>query len=257
MDSTSLPALSSLTRKPLDIRYATTPLLQYVESHNDDITELRYHPTQSTILLSGSTDGLINIYDTTITDEDEALRQITNHGSSIHHASFLDETTFFGLSHDEVFSIYPIGSLAEEEAAGPSERESIVFGDLRPKLDCGYVVDVYPYRNETVLAAGLHSKQCLDLVPLDPTLSWSPMTGEALRLSGAHGGEIVRSLCFKDQTIFTAGEDGMIRAWGVPDAAATAHDEEILGASPKMKNMEKHKRPREKDARDKGRFKPY
>ena len=46
-----------------------------------------------------------------------------------------------------------------------------------------------------------------------------------IRLEGAHGDEIVRSVCFKDGiegTVFTAGEDGSIKAWRVgnqPDQA--------------------------------------
>lgn len=92
----------------------------------------------SSSLLSGSTDGLINVFNTTVTDEDEALVQITNHGSSIHHAGFLSPTEFYALSHDETFSIYRLD-------AGNDETEIVlpkVFGDLRTRLSCDYVVDV-------------------------------------------------------------------------------------------------------------------
>jgi len=34
--------------------------LAYVDSHNDDVTEVQFHPTDPNGLLSGSTDGLIN-----------------------------------------------------------------------------------------------------------------------------------------------------------------------------------------------------
>ena len=37
----------------------------------------------------------------------------------------------------------------------------------------------------------------------------------SVRLRGAHGEEIVRSFCFfdEDMAVFTAGEDGTIKAW--------------------------------------------
>ncbi|KAL9103604.1 MAG: hypothetical protein Q9163_001368 [Psora crenata] len=233
---------------------AVSPLLRYLESHSDDITELQYHPTQPTVLLSGSTDGLLNIYDTSNADEDDALRQITNHGSSIHHAGFLNETVFCGLSHDEVFSIYPLENDAEVGPGDYEQRRPILLGDLRSKLDCEYIVDVYQHGNKTILAAGSHSsKQCLDIIPLNHSSSWSFDTDQALRLLGGHGEEIIRSVCFLDRTIFTAGEDGTIRAWSTSDAADAA---KIETEDPTLR-MKQRKQLRAKDTKEKVRFKPY
>ncbi|OJJ45622.1 hypothetical protein ASPZODRAFT_133478 [Penicilliopsis zonata CBS 506.65] len=122
-----------------DIRFPREPRLQYVESHNDDVTELEYHPTQNHILLSGSTDGLVNIYDTTIQDEDDALVQVINHGS-VHHAGFLSPDTVYALSHDEVFSIHPMTNPDDPQ----KEPEPVLFGDLREPLACEYVVQLCP-----------------------------------------------------------------------------------------------------------------
>ena len=52
--------------------------------------KLRFHPGSDNFLLSGSTDGLVNILDTRIADEDEVVIQAVNHGS-IHHAGFLSK----------------------------------------------------------------------------------------------------------------------------------------------------------------------
>lgn len=152
-----------------DIRSPQAPRLQYVESHNDDITEvctfrgqsvpgnpnhtqlrtsanltapctvaqLQYHPTRSNILLSGSTDGLVNIYDTTVTDEDEALVQVINHGS-VHHAGFLSERTIFALSHDEHFSVHP----ATDPDDTAQEPDPVHFDDVREPLGCEYVAQL-------------------------------------------------------------------------------------------------------------------
>lgn len=101
------------------------------------VTQLQYHPTRSNILLSGSTDGLANIYDTTVSDEDEALVQVINHGS-IHHAGFLSERAIFTLSHDEMFSVHP----ATEPDDAAQEPEPVQFGDLRDPLGCEYVAQL-------------------------------------------------------------------------------------------------------------------
>ena len=112
--------------------------------------------------MSGSTDGLVNIYDTSEQDEDNALISVLNHGASIHHADFLDAQTVGVLSHDETLAIY-----AEEEAGETTRdadgsvesawEEVEAFGDLRPLTDCAYAVDLLPARKaqgESVLVAG-------------------------------------------------------------------------------------------------------
>lgn len=136
-----------------DTRSPNKPLQTYIESHNDDITDLQFHPTQPNRLLSGSTDGLVNTYDVSISDEDDALLQVHNHGSSIARAGFLSHSAIFALSHDETFSIYHLNERATDEAPPPTT----VFGDLRPKLDCEYVVDVVPAGVEAmIMGAGSH-----------------------------------------------------------------------------------------------------
>ncbi|OJD09757.1 hypothetical protein AJ78_08943 [Emergomyces pasteurianus Ep9510] len=193
-----------------DIRSPSQPRLQYVESHNDDITELQFHPTRHNVLLSGSTDGLVNIYDTTISDEDEALLQVVNHGS-IHRAGFLGEHAIYALSHDEVFSIHPLSD-PDDDAVDPAP---IQFGDLRPVVQNDYVVQVLNGRGGTYVVSGKTSEQRLDLTPLVTSPKFDLDLANTWRIQGAHSEELVRSVLMDDnsQTIFTCGEDGHVRSW--------------------------------------------
>jgi hypothetical protein len=111
--------------------------------------QLQYHPTRPDILLSGSTDGLVNIYNTTIADEDDALVQVINHGS-VHHAGFLTEKTIYALSHDEVFSIHPATDPDEQT----QEPDPVQFGDLRQPLDCEYIAQLCIGSQGPYIAAG-------------------------------------------------------------------------------------------------------
>lgn len=100
------------------------------------MTSLGFHPASPTLLISGSTDGLVSVHDTTIADEDELTVQTFNHNASIHDAAFLTPTEVFALSHDETFALYDV---AEERTDGNATRD---FGDLRKVLGCQYVANV-------------------------------------------------------------------------------------------------------------------
>jgi WD40 repeat protein len=240
-----------------DIRSPRDHRLQYVESHNDDVTELQFHPTQESVLLSGSTDGLVNVYDMTITDEDDAVLQVINHGS-IHHAGFLSEHAIYALSHDESFSIHPTTD-PDNTAQDPGP---IRFGDLRQHLSCEYVVQTLTSGQGTHLAAGNTTEKRLDLVPLMPNPQWQFDQSNVSRLLGAHGEEIIRSLYLDEQwgSIFTCGEDGLVRAWkpddastGQDDLQGAAHQEEAATSNTKLPQAKKDR----KKPKDEKRFRPY
>jgi hypothetical protein len=91
--------------------------------------------------LSGSTDGLVNLFDTKVSEEEDALHQTINHGSSIHHAGFLTDVDIFALSHDEKFSMYKMITNPEETVEEPLPLH---FGDLRERLGCEYVANIFP-----------------------------------------------------------------------------------------------------------------
>ena len=99
----------------------------------------------------------------------------------------------------------------------------------------------------------------MDIIPVVERDNWSLDRASALRLPGAHGEEIVRSVCFIDGTIFTAGEDGMIRAWRASDVVDAAEGMEIedVGVE-KTKKRKKKKEGTHQTLREKqGRFEPY
>ncbi|KAI1758566.1 WD40-repeat-containing domain protein [Hypoxylon sp. FL1150] len=194
-----------------DVRSTPTPKLHYKEVHSDDVTELNFHPSDHNILLSGSTDGLVNICDTRITDEDEVVIQTFNHDASIHHAAFLNDTEVFALSHDEKLALY---DMAENHENGVATTD---FGDMRNVLGCQYIANVFAKSNGAgaVIGAGAHEKEAFELVYLTKGESWKLDRDNSVGLPGAHSSEIVRSFCFYDeaQMVFSAGEDGYIKAW--------------------------------------------
>lgn len=102
-------------------------------------------------------------------------------------------TTVYAVSHDEQMSIYTISQAAEAEGSSGGDGP-VVFGDVRPRLSCEYVVNVLRTDAGAVIAAGSQSASTLDLSPLKLASQWDFDIPETLRLPEAHGGEIIRAI---------------------------------------------------------------
>jgi len=229
-----------------DLRAPSAPLRTYAESHTDTITSLTWHPTQSNLLMSGSTDGLVSIFDAEVAEEEDALMQVLNPRSAVHCSGFLTDDQVYTLSTDEQFSVYGL------EKTGTAEEEPLPmhqFGDLREKLECMYVVDLIhePFLPAPVMAYGHNVNQTLSLTSLDP-LNWT--FGSKIDLPGAHGEEVVRDVLFVDpQSVLTCGEDGCVKLWGFGEQqGAVADAEAVVG---------KEKKAKRKAKKEKERFAPY
>lgn len=234
-----------------DQRNISAPLRSYIDSHTDTVTNLSLHPSLPNLLLSSSTDGLVNVFDSTQADEDDALYQVINHGSAIAHAGFLyPGTDMYTIGTDETVSFYALQSQKEDE----EEPAPKVCGDVREELGCEYVIDLCWVGPQPCVAAGRHSEKQATLTPItkgtNGPLDYAFDLANATSLAGAHGEEIVRDL-FTDvhtHTTYTCGEDGQIRAWKISDSADVHEGDGAASVKKKRK---------EKKDKDKARFKPY
>ncbi|KAM0335309.1 hypothetical protein ACHAQA_000354 [Verticillium albo-atrum] len=197
-----------------DVRGAPAQRACYAEVHSDDVTELCFHPSSApAILLSGSTDGIVNVYDTRVADEDDVVVQTLNTGS-VHHAAFMSDSEVYTLTHDEKFAVF---NLDEGYEKGTPVAD---FGDVRAELECQYVANVTAKVDGSgaIIGVGSQDRQNFQLVHLargGEKNSWVFDKASSVGLPGGHGEEIVRAFCFYDdeQVVFTAGEDGNIKAW--------------------------------------------
>lgn len=240
--------------------------------------------------MSGSTDGLVNVYDlkqakkdSRDTDDDEALFQVINHGSSIHHTGFLRSAAprselmdIYALSHDEILTVYPLNdaSTISDEFLGQEEEEGeekSVWGDVRQKLGCEYVVNLLPEASGRggTLAVGSHQQQWVDLMPFENDWNgkdkkgrmsgWRIDRDRGIRLAGGHGEEVVRCIhILQDtRTIYTGGEDGLVKVWGGQEQEP-APEGDLEEEEPQKQEKPKIERTREKKKHNKkNRTRPY
>lgn len=270
-----------------DTRKLDQSLRSFIDSHNDDITETKFHPTRKNVLLSGGTDGYVNIYDLNIIDEDDAQLQCINY-ASVHSAGFTTNDRIYVLSHMETFAMFDMSSKedidpesATDKTFATTKRGDQDYGDIREKWDCEYVVDLYA---PGYVVCGSNSKNVVKIHKFDAEREDFQDLGKnsGWVLEGGHGEEIVRDFAVCNNQIFTAGEDNIVRVWNGEGLNNTQHtffssmlekeEGEVLvdvdtermdveydeGKKKSKEQKEKKHRKHKKDSKSKKhRFKPY
>lgn len=80
---------------------------QYSDFHSDEITDLSFHPFDSSILLSSSVDGLICFTDCSKNDTDSSLQLVVNTKFSIQNFAFsFDAHSLIVHSDDRKMAIF-------------------------------------------------------------------------------------------------------------------------------------------------------
>ncbi|XP_001605514.1 WD repeat-containing protein 89 [Nasonia vitripennis] len=234
-----------------DIRYSNSKLNGknnllggYWESHMDDITSLAFHPTKRDALSSGSTDGLINVFDLTQTSEDSALTYSLNTESSVDRIGWLTNDNLWCTTHTHSLQLW---NCEDATPYNKFDRSNVALSQNDDPDSC-YLVRIHapstfgnPY-----LLAGLSSTKGEFL----KCLSFGKNQLEPLyNVSGNK--QIVRDswLHEKSGCLVTGGEAGILNIWRQTEPAL-------------IQRNANHKRPAkigaEKSRSDKNhRTKPY
>lgn len=189
-----------------DRRDWSKPLRSFMDSHHDDVTDLKFHPSDSNLLISGSTDGYVNIYDLTQEEEEDALHQVINF-ASIHSCGWLAPNRIWTLSHMETFGIHELNDKSDET----SEPRPVEFGDIREKWGCDYVIDIYP----GYVATG-RTHEGIGELKIIPFQNEQLDVARSIIIPDAHGSEVVRDVFIpknQNNLLYSCGEDGNVNVW--------------------------------------------
>lgn len=157
--------------KLFDVRKVKT-FATYTDSHRDDLTQVRFHSNRKDIFASGSTDGLINVFCTNETDEDDALQYSLNTGNSIQTINWHpkgsmevnDDDSEDYLSCITDTNDFQLFDVEESELVFEIEREKITKLIKRKSVGECYLINCYTTLNgEIVLLAGsnFNTGECL------------------------------------------------------------------------------------------------
>ncbi|KAL9700637.1 hypothetical protein quinque_004078 [Culex quinquefasciatus] len=185
----------------------------YWECHSEDITNVRFHPSNPDLLVSGSVDGLINVFDISQPTEDDAMQYCFNVDTAIESLNWHRNP---GTGKDWVSCVTTTNGfqLYDVESQDPEvefDREKITeFICRKSSIDCN-VVGAY---NEgdgalTLLAGSNYNKgECLR------SLRYSDKSFQPFQ-NFLHNKQIVRASVYseKENALITTGESGLITVW--------------------------------------------
>ncbi|XP_071958552.1 WD repeat-containing protein 89-like isoform X2 [Antedon mediterranea] len=198
---------------------STNILGAYKESHSDDITQqnnfsikqVKFHPTKANSLATGSTDGLVCVFDICEKSEDDALVTTLNSESSVSHIGWCGTNSeyLYCLTHTETLLIWD--AVESNILTRFDDVRESVSGDA---CSIDYLVDGFYHsslKTLIVLAGNHRGEQTLLTIGKDKLYP-------VHRLSGAHS-STVRCLHWNDQTgsLVTGGEDSVISLWQQQD----------------------------------------
>jgi len=190
----------------------------YSDSHDDDVSHVQFHPEKADTLASCSTDCLINIFDTGMDDEENALQNSLNSGTSCGRLQWLNSSTsktenLSVLTHTEDVQIWDV---AEADLRCSFSRDEIKESLKRRQTETCYAIRCFQMKNdaEPLILAGSSTpnRGCLRVLKLHGS-KLEPYA--ILDDDKGTNSQIVRcaQLNVADGTILSAGEDGIINVW--------------------------------------------
>ncbi|XP_076636519.1 WD repeat-containing protein 89 [Colletes latitarsis] len=180
----------------------------YWESHMEDVTCLAFHSNKQDILASGSTDGLINVFDLTQPSEDCALTYSLNTESSVDRIGWLNEDNLWCTTHTHSLQLWDC------DGATPYakfERNNLALSQINEPDNC-YIVRFHASNalGQPFLIAGTSSVKGENLRCLN-------ITNDRLEVCYNMVGnkQFVRDswLHEKSGSLITVGESGLINIW--------------------------------------------
>ncbi|XP_050300064.1 WD repeat-containing protein 89 [Anthonomus grandis grandis] len=181
----------------------------YWESHTDEISQVKFHPESSDKLMSGSTDGLINIYNLEESSEDDALEETLNTECVVEELQWFEEGGTWKVSC--ITSINDLQLWATDGAEPYKSYLRKQIGEkIKTKSEYIYLARVHPVRGSLMLLCGSNANE-----------------GSAFRSLKVMGGNIekafqfkenrqrIRASCLNENTslFLTGGEKGQLDVW--------------------------------------------
>ncbi|XP_055531641.1 WD repeat-containing protein 89 [Wyeomyia smithii] len=184
----------------------------YWECHSEDITNVRFHPTNPDLLASSSVDGLVNVFDISQSCEDDALQYCFNVENSVEtfswHSSPTKKDWISCITTTNDFHLFDVENQDHEVMFSREQITSLI--QRTSPIDCNVVAAHNDEPSGFFLLAGsnYNKGECLRTLKYDNEC-FSP------HLNLQHNNQIVRASIYneKEKYLITTGEGGLITVW--------------------------------------------
>jgi len=196
-----------------DIRASNKLSRGFWDTHNDDITSIKFNKEKTNLLATGSTDGQVNVLDLSMSDEDEALYTSHNTESSVNklvwYTKKKNATQLAIHTHTEEIQLWDIDSVGPHTSL---TRENICHGIRRSISEHTYVAGIHPASEHEDTGGGLvvfAGSNC----PVDPCLRLAKIRNRKAKPMGLLGQNkgLVRSTVVYSDICITGCEEGYVR----------------------------------------------
>lgn len=202
---------------------------------------MKFHPTDPDTLASGSTDGLINIFDCKKESEDEALKGTLNTEDSVGKLAWHHQDQLSCITNTNDLLLYDVN---EQDLIKKWDRSSVTDAIKRKSvIDCN-LVDCYNHGSDEMmlLATSNYNKgECLRSVKfgkdsLDPIGNF------------VGNSQIIRASLYneRENVFFTFGENAIISVWKQGEsktASGSKRSADLKEESAVKKKMKKKSNP--------------
>ncbi len=210
----------------------------YWDSHEDDVTTVRFHPKEHSRMASGGVDGVINLFDVSQPSEDDALLASANTESSVQKLAWFGDRGLACVTHTEELHLWK--DVEEDPTPGKVfTRDDVCISMKRNTSHTAYLVDCLGTEEGGLVAmagSSCSTNPCLRLSTLRKNRLRPLADFKARKRSDA----LTRCAVFSGEVVYTGGEDGIVRMWkkglGASTSAAAEAEQESGG---KIKSKKK------------------
>lgn len=190
----------------------------FFESHQEEVTDVKFHPTKPELLASTSTDGLINVFDCLQQSEDDALQFSLNTEDSVAKIQWHNHDRLSCITNTNNLHLYDVES---QDLLKKWERDALTEGLKRKSAIDIHVHDCYDFGNDEMMflaSSNFNKGECLRSMKFDEKslLPNANFTGNS---------QIIRTTLFneKDNMFYTFGEGAIISIWKEGEESSTQH----------------------------------
>lgn len=179
----------------------------FFESHQEEVTDVKFHPNNQDLLASGSCDGLINIFDCKQESEDDALQYSLNTCDSVQKIKWHQNNRLSCITNTNDLHIYNTES---QDLLKKWERSNLTEAMKRKSvIDCN-LVDCYDIGDEMMFVgtSNYNKGECIRSLKFDQT-TLTPLA------NFVGNSQIIRASLYdeKKNAYLTFGENANISVW--------------------------------------------